>query len=120
MKLPVVNVGSNKRPTYLPSHLLKVIKGQISKLKLNPEHTRAMIKFAVRDPVRNAQSIKNSGFNTLGFMEGNQELVALPSLNVLYDAYELTETGMLWSSCGAEYDHTLWPYLTASTTLIPR
>ena len=50
--------------------------GQISKLKLNPEQTKAMIKFAVRNPNENAESILNQGFNTLGFNGGNQELVA--------------------------------------------
>ena len=92
---PVVNVGSNRRPTYLPSHLCGVREGQISKLKLNPGQTKAMINFAVRHPKLNADSITSSGFNTLGFNQRNRELVALPSFNDSYGAYELTKTGTL-------------------------
>ena len=58
-----------------------VMNGQISKLKLDPEQTKKMIRFSVRNPDLNAESIMNKGFNTLGFNGGNQTLVALPSLH---------------------------------------
>ena len=72
---PVVNVGSNKRPTYLPSHLCIIRPGQVSKLKLEGKQTRGMIKFAVRNPNENAKSITIKGFNTLGFTADNEKLV---------------------------------------------
>ena len=71
------------------------MEGQISKLKLNQDQTKEMIKFAVRQPINNANSITSSGFTTLGFYEHNQQLVALPSFNDSYDANELTKTGTL-------------------------
>ena len=95
MRQPLVNVGSNKRPTYLPSHLCEVKEGQISKLKTNPQQTKAMINFAVRPPDQNANSITSNGFNTLGFNRGNQELVVLPLFDDLSDVSELMKTGTL-------------------------
>ena len=117
--LPVVNVGSNKRPTYLPSHLCMVMPGQISKLKLDTDQTKVMIKFAVRDPNLNAESIMSKGFGTLGF-EDNDRLVAFPSFNDSCDAYELTKTGTLRNSCGEEYEETQWPLADAANPFVPK
>ena len=117
--LPVVNVGSNKRPTYLPSHLCMVMEGQISNLKLDKAQTQKMINFAVRDPNLNANSITTKGFTTLGF-ENNDRLVALPSSNNSREAYELTKLGTLWSSREEEYGTTLWPRAIAAKSLIPK
>ena len=75
LSLPLVNVGSNKRPTYLPSHLCDVRPGQISNLTLDSKDTRDMIKFAVRTPDMNASSITTKAFKTLGLNPANQELV---------------------------------------------
>ena len=119
LSLPVVNVGSNKRPLYLPSHLCEVMAGQISKLKLDTEQTKAMISFAVRDPHLNAKSIMEKGFVTLGFKDNNR-LVAFPSFNYAYDAYKLTKTGTLRNSCGGGYDETPWPQFDAASTFLPK
>ena len=67
----------------------------MSKLKLNPAQTKEMIKFAVRNPEPNAVSIMSRGFDTLGLNGQSPELVALPSFNDSYDAYELTKIGTL-------------------------
>ena len=95
------------------------MEGQVSKLKLNRTQTKEMIKFAVRNPSLNAASIMSQGFDTLGF-EDNDRLVAFPSFNDSYDAYELTNTGTLRYSCGKEYDQTPWPRVAAANPFIPR
>lgn len=100
LNFPVVNVGSNKRPTYLPAHLCEVWPGQVSKLRLDPGETREMIKFAVRDPYENAKSIMTKAFETLGLNSANQELVTLFPFRVVRDLSELTQTEMLWTACG--------------------
>ena len=79
ISLPLVNVGSNKRPTYLPSHLCQIRPGQVSKLKLDPQQIRDMTKFAVRAPDDNAKSIKRDGFETLGLNRKNPQLVIIVS-----------------------------------------
>ena len=90
--MPVVNVGSNKRPTYLPSHLCEVRPGQLSNLKLEGDRTKEMIKFAVRDPFLNSQSIMNDGFETLGLKQTNEKLVILLHFDTLRNDFELTKT----------------------------
>lgn len=76
-----------------------------------------MIEFSVRHPNLNAASIMSKGFDTLGFRD-NQKLVALPSCNDSYDAYELTKTGTLRNSRGEQYDQTLWPHVTAASPFV--
>ncbi len=93
--MPVVNVGSNKRPTYLPSHLCKVRPGQISNIKLEGDLSKRMIKFAVRDPYPNSESITKDGFKTLGLTQANQKLVILLHLDTFRNKFELTEIGDL-------------------------
>lgn len=87
--LPVINVGSNKRPTYLPSHVCQVRPGQISRLKLDPGQMIEMGRFAVRNPDENAKSISNKGFKTLGLTPDNKELVTLPPFGVIRHSYKL-------------------------------
>lgn len=64
--LPVVNVGSRERPTYLPAEVCEVLPGQNANTKLSPEQTQKMISFAVRKPWANAESIVRNGLNTAG------------------------------------------------------
>ncbi|KAE8153717.1 ribonuclease H-like domain-containing protein [Aspergillus avenaceus] len=64
--LPVINVGSRQRPSYLPAQICDVLAGQPSVAKLSPSQTQQMIRFAVRKPPQNAQSIVTSGLQTLG------------------------------------------------------
>ena len=97
LRLPLVNVGSNKRPTYLPSHVCEVSRGQISNLKIEPSE---MIKFAVRDPYDNAKSITNKAFKTLGLTSDNLELVMILLFRVIRDLFELIQPEMLWSIRG--------------------
>ncbi|CEL07700.1 hypothetical protein ASPCAL10855 [Aspergillus calidoustus] len=69
--LPVINVGTRQRPSYLPAQICEVLPGQASGAKLSPAQTQRMIRFAVRKPAQNAQSIVTSGLQTLGI--GSEE-----------------------------------------------
>lgn len=73
-----------------------------------------MIKFAVRDPNQNAQSIKINGFETLGFNQDNQVLVTLPRFIASYDVHELSKTGPLQYQRSKRHGQTQGPRLTAA------
>ncbi|KAI9374393.1 ribonuclease H-like domain-containing protein [Aspergillus egyptiacus] len=64
--LPVVNVGTRERPSYLPMQACIVEPGQPAKTKLTSDQTRQMLWFAIRRPAQNAQSIVTKGMKTLG------------------------------------------------------
>jgi len=74
--LPVINVGSRQNPSYLPPEVCVVLPGQTSNTKLSSSQTQQMIRFAVRKPAQNAQSIATSGTRMLGFDPTNSTLVS--------------------------------------------
>src|SRR4051794_38527460 len=73
--LPVVNVTTRDNPSYLPAEVCEVRPGQPAGTKLSPAQTQQMIRFAVRRPFHNAQSIVTSGGRLLGFEPTNPTLV---------------------------------------------
>ena len=52
-------------------------------MKLNPQDTRTMQRFAVRTPEKNVLDILGQGFETLGLTSVNQRLV-----NVFFCCFE--------------------------------
>jgi eukaryotic translation initiation factor 2C len=74
--IPVVNVGTKERPSYLPAVVCEVMPGQASGAKLSSNQTAQMINFAVRQAGVNAASIVNAGANLLGFRSPNTPLVS--------------------------------------------
>jgi hypothetical protein len=74
--LPVINVGSREKPSYLPVEVCVVIPGQPANTKLSPNQTANMITFAVRSPGANADSIVNEGAQVLGMKPINATLVS--------------------------------------------
>lgn len=76
---PVINVGTKEHPSYLPVEVCVVMPGQPALAKLSGDQTRNMIRFAVRGPWMNAESIVNNGFETAGLsLQTNELLVSLP------------------------------------------
>lgn len=63
---PVVNVGTREKPIYLPPEVCSVLPGQNARTKLSPEQTQGMIRFAVRKPCDNAESILHAGLAPAG------------------------------------------------------
>ncbi|KEY70180.1 hypothetical protein S7711_03401 [Stachybotrys chartarum IBT 7711] len=64
--LSVVNVGTAEKPVYLPPEVCIVVEGQAAKTRLSPVQTQQMIRFAVRTPGENAQSIAGTGLKAIG------------------------------------------------------
>ena len=67
-RLPVVNVGTTKQPSYLPAEACEILPGQSSQAKLGPDQTASMIAFAVRAPWLNATSIDRDSPNEVGLV----------------------------------------------------
>jgi eukaryotic translation initiation factor 2C len=75
-KLPVVNLGNQENPIYLPAEVCVVMPGQTSNAQLDPAQTQQMIRFAVRRPWENANSITQEGPGTVGIIQNaNVKLV---------------------------------------------
>lgn len=82
---PVINVGTEENPSYLPAEVCVVIPGQPALAKLSGDQTRNMIRFAVRGPWMNAESIVNNGFETAGLStQTNHLLVSLPVISHVF------------------------------------
>jgi hypothetical protein len=73
--LPVINVPGRDNPSYLPAEVCEVRPGQPAGAKLSSLQTQQMIRFAVRRPIHNAQSIVTAGGRLLGFEPTNSTLV---------------------------------------------
>lgn len=79
---PVINVGNDENPSYLPAEVCVVLPGQNATTKLSGDQTRNMIGFAVRRPGENAQSIVDQGFPTAGLTSQTNALLAQYGLSV--------------------------------------
>ncbi|PGH26483.1 hypothetical protein AJ80_01797 [Polytolypa hystricis UAMH7299] len=84
----VVNVGTQKRPTFLPAEVCEVIPGQSARQKLSSNQTTAMITLACRAPNINANDIQNQGLRLMGITpapaaNGPTQFHLLPSGNML-------------------------------------
>lgn len=77
---PVVNVGNDEKPSYLPAEVCIVLPGQTASAKLSAEQTRSMIAFAVRKPWQNAESIEKNGFSTAGLSNTTNTLLVSDDL----------------------------------------
>ncbi len=76
--MPVLNAGTSKAPVYLPPDVCIVMPGQPSTRSLTGYQTASMIKYAVRRPAENAESIVNQSLLTLGLEPSlNQRLVRM-------------------------------------------
>ncbi|KAK5652265.1 hypothetical protein OQA88_10613 [Cercophora sp. LCS_1] len=64
--IPVVNVGTRGRPTYLPPEFCFIFAGQNATSKLNHAQIQKMAQFAARKPWENATSIISDGLGTVG------------------------------------------------------
>ena len=98
--LPVVNVGNREHPSYLPAEVCIVLPGQYSQSKLGSGQTQQMIRFAVRKPWENANSITQEGIRTVGLSpQANVNLVRsfLPeNRRPIDDQSRLTPLGSFW------------------------
>ena len=71
----MVNVGTRKKPIYLPAEVCEVLPGQVSHAKLDRNQTSRMIDFAKHDPDECAISIVGEGRNALGYASPPRPMV---------------------------------------------
>lgn len=79
---PVVNVGSDDNPSYLPAEVCIVLPGQPARTRLNGEQTSKMVNFACRPPWINAKSIEDDGFETAGLSRKTNPLLVSPTVSL--------------------------------------
>lgn len=108
-ELPVLNVGTRGKPTYLPADVCSVKMGQVANSKLSGNQTTAMLNFAALRPHQNAQLITQYGIDSLALTGGNptlsrfllslasREMITVPGRvlagpNVLYRQDKLART----------------------------
>jgi hypothetical protein len=107
--LPVINVGGRDNPSYLPPDVCLVLPGQQSNSKLTPQQTQQMIRFAVRKPNENAQSIVTSGAQLLGFDPNNPTLVCLLVEECVFEGRILTLVERIWNQYHTKANLCSWP-----------
>ncbi|KAE8147341.1 ribonuclease H-like domain-containing protein [Aspergillus avenaceus] len=134
--LPVINIGSRARPSYVLAQVFAILPGQIHNGKLSPRQTQDMIKFAVRPPLQNISSIVTRGRDTVGLdpqrnsvlqlygISATNELITvngriLDQPNVLYKGVRVKLTSGSWNMLQAKCTVagrtlTKWSYLLVS------
>ena len=88
----MVNVGNRGHPTYLPVEVCHVYPGQACNSKLSPQQTQQMIRFAVRRPGDNAESIATDGYSTAGLAPQTNKLLVSYSSNIVSLASTIPNT----------------------------
>lgn len=120
---PVINVGTDKNPSYLPAEVCVVLPGQSAMAKLSGDQTRNMIRFAVRGPWLNAMSIVNDGLLTGGLSTKTNPLLVSPHMpcnmprivHFLLCSIECNTnhtSGTIWHQCWTKLDHRSSPCAT--------
>jgi hypothetical protein len=86
--LPLLNVGNNARPVYLPMDVLTIPPGSVFRGELNLTQRQNIIGFSCRQPPQNYKSIKEHGLDITGVqnnatkklgMRVQDEMVAVPA-----------------------------------------
>lgn len=114
--IPVVNVGNKEKPTYLPAEICLVLPGQAYNGQISPNQTQQMIRFAVRRPWENANSIVGQGFQTVGLSpQGNILLgrfgISVPQKLITVQGRVLTEPKVVYKNSNAEVQSGSWNML---------
>jgi eukaryotic translation initiation factor 2C len=84
---PVVNVGTQENPSYLPAEACVILPGQTIKRRLSPDQTQQMITFACRKPWENANSIIGDGKVVLGLNPSTNSLLVSSSCGLSTTSY---------------------------------
>ncbi|EFR05376.1 hypothetical protein MGYG_08387 [Nannizzia gypsea CBS 118893] len=99
-RCPVVNVGTQNNPSYLPAEVCVIEPGQSIRSKLSPAQTQKMISFAVRRPKENAESIVSHGAQIIGAMNQPQ---AMGNMNISITPKLITVPGRVLNSPSVRY-----------------
>lgn len=113
---PVLNVGSNKNPAYVPMELATVLPGQAVKRLLSGQQTAEMITFAARPPNLNAISIAGTvnqpgnGLALMGLKPTDQKNTIVSSSIIYMSEVSTNFTGTLRHQGVAADDHGAWSH----------
>lgn len=88
-KIPVLNVGTISKPSYLPAELATVLPGQAVRRLLSGQQTADMITFAARAPHLNALSISGNGLSMMGLAPNLQADTVVSKNGVLMYSSDL-------------------------------
>lgn len=86
--VPVVNIGNNRRPIYLPAEVCEIPFGQSFSGELGTSQRQQMIQFSCRKPPLNWQSIMQEGKELVGItdnmimpwgMRPAQDMITVPA-----------------------------------------
>lgn len=81
--VPVVNVGNNQKPVYLPAEVCEVLPGQVYGGDQHPKMLQNMIKFSCRRPPQNYASIMKEGLEIMGIDKETQKVGIRPSQQMI-------------------------------------
>lgn len=84
-----MNVGTEDKPSYIPSELCYVHGGQVARKALSGMQTDSMLTFAARAPNLNAQSIEGPGLEVLEVSQ-TQQANSIGSFGLQMDTKMLT------------------------------
>lgn len=84
--LPTINVGTNTHPVLIPPQLIVVASGQNVSLKINPDMTAKVIKFAAVRPEERFDFLANGdtdqGISAINAMKVNVDVQAFGLNNI--------------------------------------
>ena len=86
---------------------------------MSPAQTQEMIRFAVRKPALNVQSIVTSGLETLRIGDEASKLVS-PSVYLIREPIGLFVIGNIWTRFDTKVDDCTWPCAQLSGGQIQR
>lgn len=96
--MPLLNLGTNERPTFFPAEIVTIVPGQTVKAKLTGSETTDMLAFACHSPHFNASHISGAGRITLGLDNGSLKPFGISASKNL-----LTVTGRQLPTPGIAY-----------------
>ena len=73
-ELPVIDIGNNKKPTWVPAELCDIEVGNAYRGRLDGYETAQMIKYACKPPRVNAEAIVGRGLPILGISPAQEPL----------------------------------------------
>ncbi|KAK2745852.1 hypothetical protein FQN57_003465 [Myotisia sp. PD_48] len=103
--LAVLNVGTEKEPTYIPAEVCRIAPGQAAKRKPSPSQTSELMKFAPRKPVDNAISVVTNGARIIGALPGQQADI-LTTIGVQIQPQLITVEGRILVGPVIRYQNT--------------
>ncbi|KAI0065147.1 Piwi-domain-containing protein [Artomyces pyxidatus] len=110
--LPVVDVGSPRKPTYLPAEVCTIEAGEPHYGKLLPDETSNMLRYASRRPAHNAHLIAERGMGKLGLSPATNLLgefgISVAAQMTVIPARELAPPSVTYSKGKPRVNNGSW------------